>query len=667
MKANIGKNIKDNSKFEFKLKNLVKHFVAFGGSGSGKTVLSKVMIEEAALNGVPSILIDPQGDLSSLAVPENEKFEGMNVAIFTPASSKGIPMCINPLRMPEGKVDKEELINIFHQTANSIASLIGYDLDKDKGKHAQAILYYTLHYCYQNKIKLNNFNELINILSEPDDALIDEADGFIDEGSKQKKLLNKLKFLTVGEKDLLFNHGVPLDIGNILNKNTINIIYLNSLSTKKDKEFFISMLALQLYEWMLKNPSMSLQALFYIDEIAEYMPAGAKKPVTKDILKLIYKQARKYGLGCMVSTQNPGDIDYKALAQFGTWAIGRLTTKQDREKVKDAMKSLAGNKIENLILKMPKLKPGEFLFFCPDEFDEIQEIKSRWLYTIHETLTEHKVKELMKEKKKEFSKYIKDEKLERFDDQVKRTKEDKKGKSNNLLHWKIVVKEDELDDIIKRKKKKSFLFFGPEKESLVHKELLLRPMYRMIVESKSLLKKEKEIYIDAVDGNIVSFNGEFFTILKGANRLMGLNDTELAVMKLLSKSRKGMTNKEISKALRLTGNYVNKVMNDLMKDKLIAYSGKKDNSYVWQKNIEISFNTSTSKASSRYTEINSGRIKGKRIKDKIEMKGAKHFVKYWFDVDIKESQTAYYPAYQVTFSGKKERIIYISAVNGKEL
>ena len=135
----------------------------------------------------------------------------------------------------------------------------------------------------------------------------------------QRRLRNwqKIKFLTIGEKELMFQSGLQLDIDTLLGKGKgktqISVIYLNSLETSEEKQFFVSMLATELYQWMLSNPSKELQALFMIDEVSSFIPAGAEKPMAKEILKLIYKQARKYGIGCITGTQNPGTLTTRHL------------------------------------------------------------------------------------------------------------------------------------------------------------------------------------------------------------------------------------------------------------------------------------------------------------------------------------------------------------------
>ena len=141
---------------ELSTKVLQRHFACFGSSGSGKTVACKVMIEELARNGIPIIAFDPQGDIASLAILEDEEklkdksldpairsemAENVEVVIWTPASSKGIPLSINPLQF-DGleKLSSEDQERYLSSTAKNIVSLIGYDLETDDGKSAESIL-----------------------------------------------------------------------------------------------------------------------------------------------------------------------------------------------------------------------------------------------------------------------------------------------------------------------------------------------------------------------------------------------------------------------------------------------------------------------------------------------------------------------------------------------
>jgi hypothetical protein len=122
-----------------------------------------------------------------------------------------------------------------------------------------------------------------------------------------------------------------------------------------------------------------------------------RKPASKPGLSLLFKQARKYGVCCLMATQNPGDVDYKAMAQFGTWAIGRLTTRQDMKKVEPTVKSLDPVNVDKIMEELPSQKPGEFILISPDNFKQTHRLQTRWLLTKHETLDDERIAALMDE------------------------------------------------------------------------------------------------------------------------------------------------------------------------------------------------------------------------------------------------------------------------------
>jgi DNA-binding Lrp family transcriptional regulator len=109
----------------------------------------------------------------------------------------------------------------------------------------------------------------------------------------------------------------------------------------------------------------------------------------------LFKQARKYGVCCLMATQNPADVDYKAMAQFGTWAIGRLTTRQDMKKVQPTVKSLDPVHVDAIMEELPSQKPGQFVLISPDNFKQTHRLQCRWLFTQHETLDDERIEELM--------------------------------------------------------------------------------------------------------------------------------------------------------------------------------------------------------------------------------------------------------------------------------
>ncbi|MBW2995452.1 DUF853 family protein [Candidatus Woesearchaeota archaeon] len=652
---------KNRAAVSIPIEALKKHFIALGSSGSGKTVLCKVLVEEAAINGIPAILVDSQGDLASLALG-SEKLN-VKVTIFTPTSSKGIPICINPLKLSGHNLDKESIISIIHQISSSIAKLVGYNLNSDKGKGAQTAVYKILMESWRKKEELSSFSELADKILNLGEGQKKEILEYIS-ATELKNLVKKIKYLTVGKKELLFQFGVPLDIESLLadKKTKINIIYLNTLENQADKEFFVSMLATNIYQWMLGHPSSELQALFYIDEIAPYLPAGAQKPLSKPILTLLFKQARKYGLGCIVSTQNPGDIDYKAFAQFGTWAVGRLTTKQDRAKIKDALKSLAGPQIEKVTNKLPKLKPGEFFIFSPDYFDDLVNAKVRRLYTEHKTLSERDIKTVTDKIRHEFNSKIIEIRTRK---QQGITVQEKQGQE---MHLPVNIDFQKISKIAEKKRKK-WLFFGKPLEQVESLDLIFEPMLKtkVKVREKKLFKSEineYDVIFNSYNAEPLVFKGMKFIQLNGAKHLLELTDSQTAVLKPLL-NKKQTTAGEIAIKLKTSSNSVNKTLKDLLKKGLVSY--EKSKSFQWFSLVRINMPDYVKKVSTFNIELNSNKVDDVKIeKPAVDLKKLSNFVRSWFKAEVVNVEFIYYPVYKIRYSGKKSaREIYVSAVNGK--
>jgi len=326
----------NESLVELPVKAFHRHLMVLGASGSGKTVLCKCVMEEAVRNDIPLIIVDPQGDIASIGLkgnPEETKkhgtplaiqeefFEKARVNIFTPASSKAIPISVNPLRFPSEDTPREESILAIDMTATSLASFLGYDLGSDAGKGAKAYLFTVLEHLWQERQAIKDMGDLADIVLRPPSKIRGILFDLVTKKEPQE-IARKLRFLTVGTPSLLFQMGVQIDIDMFLDRSDgkvpVNIIYMNTLNSENDKQFFLATLLRELYCWMLKNPSEDVQLLFYVDEIAPYIPPYPRNPPPKEAYALLFKQARKYGIGLVAATQNVTDIDYKALAQVNT-------------------------------------------------------------------------------------------------------------------------------------------------------------------------------------------------------------------------------------------------------------------------------------------------------------------------------------------------------------
>ena len=412
---------------------LARHAAMLGSTGSGKTVMAKTVIEEAALAGIPSLILDPQGDLArlALAIKEGDLIEQggevdrmkkliskMEVRIWTPLRSKGLPLCIDPFRSPPADLDAEEAITAWDMVAAGFSNLAGFDVEKTQGKVVKPFLYEILVNGTRLGLDVSDFQGLAKVVREPKDnftrALYPEA--FIDVDDEEKPdvptweeimfehglrdydemlpkstrndLARRLSAFSSGVNQLLFSNGVPIDIDAFCEpampgKVPLNIVYLNTIQDEAQKQYFVQELARELYDWMLtQQPAEGeLKLLFFMDEVAPYLPPHPRNPPAKDLIKLIFKQARKYGVACVLATQNVSDVDYKILAQANTTFIGRFTQPQDVEKVRHLLKESGGD--QDLVKQLPTLGPGQFQMVAPDVDPAPVPIQCRWLYTDH--------------------------------------------------------------------------------------------------------------------------------------------------------------------------------------------------------------------------------------------------------------------------------------------
>jgi hypothetical protein len=417
-----------------------------GSTGSGKTVMAKAVIEEAALAGIPSLIIDPQGDLARLALGIDaadlekeggdvarmkELAEKVEVRIWTPLRSKGLPLCIDPFRSPPADLDVEEAITAWDMVAAGFSNLTGYDVEKTQGKVVKPFLYEVLVHGTRLGLDVSNFKSLAKVVREPQDnftkALYPQC--FVDEDEDGEKpdlpswdeimeehdlpaydemlpkstrsdLARRLSAFSSGVNQLLFSNGVPIDIDSFCEpampgKVPLNIVYLNTIQDEAQKQYFVQEMARELYDWMLtQQPAEGeLKLLFFMDEVAPYLPPHPRNPPAKDLIKLIFKQARKYGVACVLATQNVSDVDYKILAQANTTFIGRFTQPQDVEKVRHLLKESGGD--QDLVQQLPTLGPGQFQLVAPDVDPAPVPIQCRWLYTDHGApLSEDQVEEV---------------------------------------------------------------------------------------------------------------------------------------------------------------------------------------------------------------------------------------------------------------------------------
>jgi hypothetical protein len=378
-------------------KDLVTHGVVLGMTGSGKTGLCLALLEEAAMDGIPAIVIDPKGDIANLLLafpsldaasfrpwineddaakkgisPDEhaEKTAAMwkkgladwgqdegrvarfrekaDVNVFTPGSKAGIPVSIlASLEAPPFEiVDDGELFGErIESTVSSLLSLVGVTTDTIKSP--EAVLLSTIFQKAWAAGQDITLESLVRHIQKPafDKVGIIDVESFFPEKSRQALAL-KFNNLLASPGFTTWLEGPPLDISSMLHtpagKPRISIFSIAHLGDS-ERMFFVSLLMNQMLGWMrAQNGTTSLRALLYMDEIFGYLPPSANPPSKRPMMTLL-KQGRAFGLGCLLATQNPVDLDYKALSNIGTWFLGRLQTERDKMRVLDGLEGAAGS------------------------------------------------------------------------------------------------------------------------------------------------------------------------------------------------------------------------------------------------------------------------------------------------------------------------------------
>ena len=378
--------------------DLTTHGVVVGMTGSGKTGLCIDFLEEAALNGIPAILIDPKGDMANLLLhfpdlaPEDfqpwidldearreertveekskkiaEIWEGglkewgigpdrieavrnaVEYAVYTPGSDAGIPVSIlASLKAPQTswEENKEAFRERISSTVTALLGLVG--IDSDPVRSREHILLSNLFETAWKAGQDMDLTELIHqIQSPPFDKLgAFEIDKFFPENDRFE-LAMTLNNLLASPSFEAWTQGAHLDVGQLLwtaeGKPRHSVFYLAHLPDS-ERMFFTTLLLTEVESWMRAQPgSSSLRAILYFDEVFGYMPPVANPPSKPPLLRLL-KTARAFGLGVLLTTQNPVDLDYKALSNAGTWFVGKLQTEQDKSRLLDGLESVDAGK-----------------------------------------------------------------------------------------------------------------------------------------------------------------------------------------------------------------------------------------------------------------------------------------------------------------------------------
>ena len=374
--------------------DLTTHAVVIGMTGSGKTGLLISMLEEAARQNLPAVVIDPKGDLTNLLLhfpdlsagelkpwldPESARRAGLSVdelaaqtaqkwsqgladwnlgrdqieqlnrvgySVYTPGSTAGIPVnLLSSFAAPAlpWEENREALREQIASIVTALLGLVGYD-NIDPLRSREHILLSNL---LENAWSQGQSLDLTSLILQVQQPPIERLGAFsVDQLFPQKDRLELAMVLNNFLASPSFQtwlEGSPLDAKTFLYRPDgsprFSIFYLAHLD-ENERMFFVTLLLAAVETWMRsQRGTSSLRALLAFDEIVGYLPPVANPPSRPVLLRLL-KQARAFGLGLLLATQNPTDLNYKALSNAGTWFIGRLQTERDKDRLLDGLQSL---------------------------------------------------------------------------------------------------------------------------------------------------------------------------------------------------------------------------------------------------------------------------------------------------------------------------------------
>jgi hypothetical protein len=415
-----------------KSKIFTTHAAIIGMTGSGKTGLGIDILEEAAIDNIPIIAIDPKGDMGNLCLafddlkPEDflpwieeealekgiepmeyakktarmwkegiesfgqsadriRRFKEHDVTIYTPGSSAGVPVSVlSSLDIPDGSIleDPDTLASAINSTVASLLSLVSIEADPLESREF-ILIAQILKKAWLEGSPLDMGTLIAQIITPPFSKIgVLPLESFYPPGDRFK-LAAKFNNVLASPTFENWLKGDPLDIAALMydarQKSKISIFSIAHLSDQ-ERMFFVTLLLNKILGWMRRQSGTGrLRTLLYMDEIYGYFPP-TKNPPSKEPMMLMLKQARAFGVGLVLSTQNPVDLDYKGLSNIGTWFIGRLQTKQDIAKVIEGLSgkiegSLPKERIEKLIASLPK----RVFFLRSAHIGEVRLFRTRWV------------------------------------------------------------------------------------------------------------------------------------------------------------------------------------------------------------------------------------------------------------------------------------------------
>lgn len=435
-------------------KDLTTHAVCVGMTGSGKTGLCLSLLEEAAIDGVPAIIIDPKGDLPnlSLAFPKLEAAsfqpwvdpgeaaregatveqyaaqvaarwkkgladwgqgpsrvkrytEAVDIPIYTPGSNAGLPLSVlKSFVAPSAELrdDDDGYRQRVSSATSGLLSLLGIEADPIRDRE-HIMIATLLDKAWQAGQDVDIAGLIVQIQEPPLDRIgVVSLDTFYPKKDRVA-LAMRLNNLLASPSFSAWLEGESLNINRLLytpeGKPRLAIISIAHLS-EAERMFFVTILLNEVVSWMRTQPgTSSLRALLYMDEVFGFFPPVANPPSKLPMLTLL-KQARAHGLGVVLATQNPVDLDYKGLSNIGTWFLGRLQTARDKERVLEGLEGAAvqtGSEFDRGRMEQTLAGLGQRVFLMNNVHeDEPVTFHTRWAMSyLRGPITRNQIKTLM--------------------------------------------------------------------------------------------------------------------------------------------------------------------------------------------------------------------------------------------------------------------------------
>lgn len=503
----------EDTEFTIPSTTFLTHTAVMGASGSGKTVICKSIVEEAILAGIPVIAIDPKGDIGGLGIGfgefskdkimihaqveaadrgsepdtvaqewidlykqklekdfgenylEKEKEYSDKVAsiLVTPKNASGLQISLIPSFEKPANYD-----DLMTESPDAVLSSIdlkvqlllargGIGASSSTDNRVIFINNLVRYFWEQENKKDVSLSDIIEKIEKPPFDKIGSLDveKFISKNKRSQlsQSINALMVRAVGGIDLNFDF--LMNLAKKEKKTPIIVFDLRKITDDNEKNTFVAQVLGEVQRWAWsKGGTSRLRALLYFDELYGFMPAGASSPPSKEALLLLLKQARSAGLGLVVASQNPGDLDYRGLSNIATWVLGKLATDQDIKKIESALKPVfegAGGSEEEfkkLTSTIRALKPGQFIFY--NSRIGVEQITTRWLLSLHKgPLTNKEIKALTlrppEAEKKSSSRSIK----KRTKKAVKQQEEEETVKPITLSNKKPTVSKKQTERFVK--------------------------------------------------------------------------------------------------------------------------------------------------------------------------------------------------------------------------